>query len=319
MTTLYLDRKNLEVKLENNTIVIYQNTKRQSTLPIKLLERVVTRGDVKLSTAVLTAFTSQGVGFTAITGRKGEKVAHLFSPGHNDATRRIAHYRAYADIEQRAILARATVASKLRNQHRFIQHLINVRPDARYPLTKSRHTIAEIQTKLTEEKDLDRLRGFEGAAASAYFKGLQAVMPPRLKFKGRNRRPPKDPVNACLSLSYTLAHADAARACNMAGLDPLIGMLHEPVYGRESLAADFIEPLRPHIDRWVWEMFRDRVLDETHFSQEGEACLLVKSGRQRFFGHWEQRAPSLRRLLRKSTYQLVNRFTTGENHATSLS
>lgn len=319
MTTLYLDRKNLELRLESTVLVIYQNGTRQSTLPVKLLKRVVVRGDVKLSTSVLTALTSQGIGFTAITGRKGEKVAHLLGSAHNDASRRIAHYRAYADIAQRAKFAGHTVASKLHNQHRFIEYLIKARPDARYPLSKSRDTIAGIQLQLPGETNLDRLRGFEGAAASAYFKGLQSVMPPRLNFTGRNRRPPKDPVNACLSLSYTLAHADAARACNMAGLDPLIGMLHEPAYGRASLAADFIEPIRPHIDRWVWEMFRDRILDEAHFSAEGEACLLIKSGRQRFFGNWEQRAPSLRRLLRKNAYHLVKTLTTEENNATTLS
>lgn len=305
MSTLYLDRKNLEIRIASGTLTIYQNGSRQSSLPLKLIERIVARSDVQLNAGILATIASAGIGFTAISGRKGEKVAHLIGSVHNDAKRRIAHYRTYADIKKRAEFARATVTSKLHNQHRFIKHLLDVRPDSRYALTQSSATISRIQAQLVDEADLDRLRGFEGAAAAAYFNALKAVMPPRLNFTGRNRRPPKDPVNACLSLSYTLAHSDAVRSCHMAGLDPLIGMLHEPAYGRESLASDFIEPLRPHIDRWVWEMFRDRILDEEHFSREGEACLLIKSGRQIFFGNWEKRAPSLRRWLRKNAWQHV--------------
>jgi CRISPR-associated protein Cas1 len=126
-----------------------------------------------------------------------------------------------------------------------------------------------------------------------------------LDFKGRNRRPPRDPVNAVLSLGYTLLHADAVQSCYAAGLDPLLGFLHEPEYGRESLAADLVEPLRSHVDRLVWRLFRDRALRPEHFSRGEDACLLDKAGRALFYPAYEQAAGPVRRALRRFTVRVA--------------
>jgi hypothetical protein len=86
--------------------------------------------------------------------------------------------------------------------------------------------------------------------------GIESSLPARLAdagigtliFGGRNRRPPRDPANAVLSLGYTLLHFEAVRACYGAGLDPMIGFFHNLDFGRESLACDLVEPLRPRLD-----------------------------------------------------------------------
>jgi CRISPR-associated protein Cas1 len=156
-----------------------------------------------------------------------------------------------------------------------------------------------------EGADAATLRGMEGAAARAYFGGLATLFPPALGFEGRNRRPPRDPVNACLSLAYTLLHFEAVRSAHVAGLDPLLGFYHRPAFGRESLASDLIEPLRPEADRWVWEQLRSRTLREDHFSSDKGACLLGKAGRERFYTEWERGAQPLRRWLRARCTRLV--------------
>lgn len=74
-------------------------------------------------------------------------------------------------------------------------------------------------------------------------------------------------------------------------MDPYLGFLHEIDYGRESLAADLIEPLRPRINRWVWGLFRDRVLRPDHFTRERGGCLLGKEGRKCFYMHHEAVCP----------------------------
>ena len=149
------------------------------------------------------------------------------------------------------------------------------------------------------------LRGLEGSAAAAYFAGFQRLFADSLDFNGRNRRPPRDPVNAFLSLSYTLIHNEAVRACHGAGLDPLLGFYHEPTYSRESLACDVIEPLRPHVDHWAWRLFRKRMLSASHFSRDGQSCLLNKNGRQTFFEDYEIHAAPWRRYLRLRSYQIA--------------
>jgi CRISPR-associated protein Cas1 len=130
-------------------------------------------------------------------------------------------------------------------------------------------------------------------------------MPAALHFTGRNRRPPRDPVNACLSLGYTLLHMQAVHACAVAGLDPLLGFYHRPAFGRESLACDLIEPLRPAADLWVWNLLRTRTLREDHFTLDKGACLLGKAGRAIFYAEWERSTPPWRRWLRSQTQMLA--------------
>ena len=146
--------------------------------------------------------------------------------------------------------------------------------------------------------------GLEGAAA-AYFRALAAAFPPALGFEGRNRRPPRDPVNACLSLGYTLLHGDAVREAAVQGFDPMIGVLHEIAPGRESLACDMVEPLRALVDRFVVELFRGDHLRADGFSRKGAGCLLGKAARKTFFTRWEEEvAPLTRRLLTRGLRDL---------------
>ncbi|HLV02564.1 MAG TPA: CRISPR-associated endonuclease Cas1, partial [Acidobacteriota bacterium] len=136
-------------------------------------------------------------------------------------------------------------------------------------------------------QSIDTLRGLEGAAQAAYFRAYTTLFPPSLDFHRRNRRPPRDPVNACLSLAYTLTHFEAVRIAYIVGLDPFLGFFHEIAFGRESLACDLIEPIRPSIDRWVWDLFRSRILRTEHFRSDKNACVLGKAGRSHFYKHFD--------------------------------
>jgi len=118
-------------------------------------------------------------------------------------------------------------------------------------------------------------------------------------FKGRTRRPPKDPVNGCLSLIYTLVHQLAVDAIKAAGLDPMLGVYHELCFGRDSLACDFVEPLRPVVDDWVWCLFRNRELRVENFNQKSDGCFLNDSGKKVFYEAFYKKVPSFRRLFRR--------------------
>ncbi|MDQ7074742.1 MAG: CRISPR-associated endonuclease Cas1 [Gammaproteobacteria bacterium] len=91
-----------------------------------------------------------------------------------------------------------------------------------------------------------------------------------------------------------------------------MGFYHEPSYGRESLACDVMEPLRPRLDRWVWRLFRQRVLLPEHFVWDKGACLLNKEGRQKFYPRFEVAARLWRRYLRQQSYALAKELTAME-------
>lgn len=313
MALLLLDRAQLEVKSEGETLALYEAGVRRGTVPIRLIDRCVIQGaQTRLDTGVLMKLAEAGVTTVIMSSRQTRRVALVLGPQHNDAAVRLAQSARVMDDAFCRQWALSVVRAKLARQQRTLHTLQQQRPDARKPLFYALQTIGAIARTLCEAATtasatspdnagalpgLDSLRGFEGAAARAYFGGLAGVMPPALGFSGRNRRPPRDPVNACLSLGYTLLHSQAVQACTKAGLDPLLGFYHRPAFGRESMASDLIEPLRPSLDLWVWELLRSRTLREEHFSTDKGACLLGKAGRSAFYADWENASKPWRRWL----------------------
>jgi len=286
---------------------------------VKLVDRCVIHGArTRLDTGVLMKLAEAGATTVLMSPRQSRRVAIVLGPWHNDAAVRLAQAARVMDPAWSARWAAALVGAKLRRQARALRSLQSHRPDARKPLFDALRQIQTAQAGLPAPQPqggelagqcvaaaIATLRGTEGAAARAWFAGLAAVMPPALGFGGRNRRPPRDPVNAGLSLGYTLLHAQAVQACAAAGLDPLLGFYHRPAFGRESLASDLIEPLRPAIDLWLWELLRTRTLREEHFTLDKGACLLGKAGRSIFYAAWEAAALPWQRWLRGHTRQLA--------------
>jgi CRISPR-associated protein Cas1 len=169
--------------------------------------------------------------------------------------------------------------------------------------------------KATTALSLDTLRGLEGGAAAAYFSGLTRLFPESLGFDGRRRRPPTDPVNALLSLTYTLVHYEWVRECELIGFDPLVGFYHQLDYGRESLACDLTEPWRPEVDRWIWGLFRLRLFSQRDFSSDAErpGCYLKKTGRGRFYQQYEEWIAPRRGAMRSEVEALARIILNGKD------
>lgn len=310
MSSLYLDRKNLAVKLDGQALALYEDGVKKGTVPLHLLDRVVLRGNVQLESRLMGALSERNIGLLVLSGRNTEATAMLAARSHGDAMRRLGQYQTSLDESLRIPLARWLVLVKVRDQQRLLRDALAARADLRQPLTSALQTLTGIIGQLREdavEIPLASLRGFEGAAAAAYFSGYTHLFAESLNFNGRKKRPPPDPVNVCLSLGYTLLHYDAVRACHTVGLDSMLGFYHDLSFGRESLACDLMEPLRPLMDRWVWQLFRERQLRIEHFSADNGRCQMNKAGRQCFYAFYESRASSARRLLRRYGYALAKR------------
>jgi len=312
MSSLYLDRKNLSIKLDGQTLALYELGEKKGTVPLHLLERIVLRGNVQLESRVLGVLTERHIGLIVLSGRNTEATAMLAAHSHGDASRRLGQYQLSLDDNLRRPLARKLVLVKVRAQQRLLKDALAARADLRYPLTSAIETINKIIVILRAEVvsfSLANIRGYEGAAAAAYFGAYVHLFAESLQFNGRKKRPPPDPVNVCLSLGYTLLHYDAVRACHTVGLDAMLGFFHDVSFGRESLACDLMEPLRPLMDRWVWQLFKDRQLRPEHFSFDvGGRCQMNKAGRQIFYGFYESQAGAARRLLRRYGYALAKRY-----------
>lgn len=313
MATLYLDRRNLRLKREGHAIAMYQSGERRGTMPMALLDRIVIRGSVELDTGLIGELADKGIAVLLFSGRNGRKLAIILGRSHADARRRVVQYQKHANEAWRLQWAGRLIEHKLKNQLRVLRIALQQRPDERKVLTDSVATMQQILGRLTDEQpDMDQIRGLEGAAAAAYFRAYTRLFPASLGFQGRNRRPPRDPVNACLSLVYTMLHFEAVAACHASGLDSQVGFFHELSHGRESLASDLIEPLRARADQWVWGLFRERRLRGENFTQDGSACLLGKQGRLVFYAEYESFVAPIRRLLRRYTVRMARRWVEDE-------
>jgi CRISPR-associated protein Cas1 len=224
---------------------------------------------------------------------------------HNDARRRLRQGQRAQDPTFSLTVAREIVRLKLVAQENLMLDRAKDNLLHKYELRLAASRIRFSKESAEKVSSISSLRGCEGAAANAYFGGLKALFPPALKFTGRNRRPPRDPVNAVLSLGYTLLHSEAVLQTHAAGLDPFVGFLHELDFGRESLACDLVEPQRTGVDRLVLNMFRERQLTPDHFSMVQQACMLGKAGRERFYRVWESASEGMRQALRASCLSLV--------------
>ncbi|MBI4740774.1 MAG: CRISPR-associated endonuclease Cas1 [Betaproteobacteria bacterium] len=296
MTSLYVDRRGVELKTDGEALVFTENGERVGTVPLKPLSRVFLRGDVRLTASLLGKLGEHRIGVVVLSGRKGTPTLMLGCP-HNDAARRIAQYRLSLDSGFCLRFSRAIVEAKLRGQLAFIAARRDLDLQHRYPLVTCERQLTGLIKRIDAQTSIAALRGLEGAAAAIYFEALTEIVPESLRFHHRNRRPPKDPVNALLSLTYTLLHAEAVLALYGSGLDPFIGFYHALDFGRESLACDVMEALRPQADEFVLALFRREEIRADDFSDTDAGCMLGKAGRSRFYGAWETRAESFRRQL----------------------
>lgn len=306
MSSLYVDRRGVHLELDSGCLVFRENGERVGTVPLAPLERVFLRGDVTLTANLLGKLGAAGVGVVVMSGRLGTPSLLLSRP-HNDASRRLGQFRLAGDESFRLCFGRALVQAKLNAQCALLEEARERELEHRYEMSLRLRQLAEFPARIDQATSLASLRGIEGAAAQSYFAGLQALAPPRLGFTGRNRRPPRDPMNAVLSLGYTLLHSEAVLALHGAGLDPWVGFFHELDFGRESLACDVIEPLRPQVDAFALRLFRKEILRPQDFSSsEASGCLLGKAARARFYPLWEGVSESLRKGLEASIAEIVD-------------
>ena len=314
MSTLYIDRKNVRLDYDAEALVFYENGERVGTVPLAPLQRIIIRGNVTVDTTLLGKIGSHGIGVIILSGRKAEP--SLFLPrAHNDAARRIAQYQVATDAAKCLTLSRFIVRGKLTSQMAFLTSKLELRPDARYELSRALQGLGGMLEQVAEKPVVAELRGLEGASANLYFSALAALAPASLNFHNRTRRPPRDPLNAVLSLGYTLLHAEAILAAHAVGLDPYIGFYHVPAFGRESLASDLVECLRAQVDAWSLALFNGQTLRAEDFSSTQEGCFLGKAGRERFYRAWEPLAENLRKLMDAQARAMIAMIGAGEDDA----
>lgn len=315
MGTLYIDKRDIHVKLDGNALAFYAQGERQGIVPVNPLKRVVVVGHIAIDTPVLHRLADEGASVVFLSGKRLRFRGMLHGRAHSNGLLRVKQYEksttGFAHDTARDIVLR-----KITGQTDLLEEVKGRRPDLRLELTATIRTLTGIiETTQAQRAGTDTLRGLEGGASAAYFSAYTAMFPDSLGFGRRNRRPPEDPVNAMLSLCYTLLHYEMVREIEVIGLDPTIGFFHCFDYGRESLACDLVEPYRPGADRFVWELFRERKFAARDFARDDEkpGCYLKKESRKRFYPEYEEWAKATRPAWREEARGLARRIMDGQD------
>jgi CRISPR-associated protein Cas1 len=200
-----------------------------------------------------------------------------------------------ADATFCVTLAREFIASKIRNQRTLLQRN-HVEPSSR-----ALHQLKAAATVASGADGLDRLLGIEGTAARVYFEQFEGLLKAEdasgrltFGFEHRNRRPPRDPVNAMLSLAYSFLARDLTIICHAIGFDPYVGFFHQLRFGRPALALDLMEEFRPIIaDSAVITAINTRMVTPDDFVRAGSAVSLSTRGRTGLIRAYEQRMDAM--------------------------
>jgi CRISPR-associated protein Cas1 len=256
-------------------------------LPLAGVESLSLLGSVQISTQALQTLTDRSVP-VAFLSAAGRLVAMLDPLDSVSADTRRNQVRRCDDPAAALVLARALVASKIRNQRTLLMRNHDTLPKV------ASDALATEAARAESAPSIDSLRGHEGQAAAIYFEHfgglLKGDLGPLFDQHGRQRRPPPDPVNSCLSLAYTMLTHEATAALRTARLEPAIGAYHVSRPGRPALSLDLLEPFRPLIaDSMTITAFNKGELRDGHFDRTAAGCLFTEHGRKAFFAAYGRR------------------------------
>jgi CRISPR-associated protein Cas1 len=256
-----------------------------ASLALNQLMQVHLFGAVQMSEQAAQCFLESDIP-VAYFSPAGRYLGALQGLGASGTEARRGQYRLYEQPAIRLRLAQEAIRAKIHNQRVMLMRNGQETETAVEELKRLRNRTGQTTT-------IEEVRGLEGCAAAIYFGNFAAML--RLKgfdfdFNGRNRRPPKDPVNALLSLGYSMLAKELAGLCHTIGLDPFLGFFHEPRYGRPALALDMMEEFRPLIaDSVAISLLNRRELASGDFMRTSKGVFLNESGRRTFWAAYFRR------------------------------
>lgn len=295
LNTLFINSEDAYLALENENVVVLRGEEKMGQYPLTILENIVSFSYKGASPALMGACAARDIHLCFLTPN-GRFLARVCGQSRGNVLLRKEQYRVSDDSAQSCMVARNMIFGKIFNSRWVLERMLRDHA-MRADLPSLSAASAQLQNRLEDVRqinDLDALRGAEGLASAAYFGVFdQMILNQKdvFHFDGRNRRPPRDRVNAALSMTYTLLAHDCASALESVGLDAYVGFMHRDRPGRASLALDLMEELRaPLADRFVLTLINTRVLQQKHFKTQADGAVwLTDDGRKALLSAWQSR------------------------------
>lgn len=331
---LYVTTQGAYVTKHHDNLEVQLKGEKLGTARLPQLEQLCIMGNAQVSTQALKALLDREIPLLWFT-TGGWFQGITTGLGHKNIETRRLQFRQAADPSVCLQVARTVVSSKIKNCRTLVRRNLD------QPEEESLRRLAQFAADSQKAESLGELLGLEGSAARLYFQLFaKSIRPPGpltskerkqdeqapldFDMENRNRRPPKDPINAMLSYGYAILAKECHLACLSAGFDPLLGFYHQPRYGRPALALDIMEPFRPLlVDSTVLRVVNTGEIRLSHFFRSRAGTSFTKTGKKTFLLALERRLDELvthplfqyrvsyRRILHLQARLLV-RFLAGE-------
>jgi CRISPR-associated protein Cas1 len=326
MAFVYVTEQGAIIKKTGERLLVEKDDQTLLDIPADKVEGVLVFGHVQFTTQAAQLLLNQGVEMAIFT-RHGKLLGQLTSPFTKNITLRQAQYAKKNDSSFTLSFCKAIVEAKVANGLELIREFAHNHPET--SLSEESSQIEPLLPRIGEVLDLSSLLGLEGAASHSYFQAFAKMVRHSFQFDGRQRHPAPDPVNALLSLGYTMLYNEISSLLDGIGFDPYLGFYHQPHYGHATLASDLMEEFRsPLTDRFTLGVINNRVFQEGDFffHQPSRSVYLKDDARKRYFVEYERfitrpmnppdegTKTDFRRLFRRQAERLNRTLTKGEEY-----
>ncbi|MBD3334265.1 MAG: CRISPR-associated endonuclease Cas1 [Candidatus Eisenbacteria bacterium] len=281
---LYVTSHSTRLRVRKETLEVLSDGGEHTTIPLRTLSHVVLVGSVRVTVSALRRLAGEGVPVYFCS--RGGTLQSVMGRHAADWKLWTAQASLAEDFRVRVQFAREIVMAKLHNQATLA---------VRFKLAGA-HAAAEeiraLERGCRAKTTLDALRGLEGRGSSIFFGAMARTLPDSWGFQGRKAHPPPDPVNALLSFGYTMLYNHIRTDLVVVGLNPRVGLYHQPRGTYAALACDLEEEFRHLVEALVLSMIRRREIVQSDFVFESAGpypCLMTPDARRRFIAAFERR------------------------------
>ncbi len=295
LNTLYVTSPDRYLSLDGENVVVLCENESLMRIPLHNIESIITFGYSGASPALMYACAKHGISLSFMS-RNGRFLARVTGEMKGNVILRRQQYRIADNETECTKISKNLIIGKIYNAKWVIERAIRDYPLRLDTTLMKRKSIflSNSLKQIPDVYDTQHLRGIEGEAASIYFSIFDDLILQQKEdfhFKGRNKRPPLDNVNAMLSFAYTLLAGMCGSALETVGLDPYVGFLHKDRPGRISLALDLMEELRSiFADRFVLSLINKQMISSKGFTQkESGAVIMDDQTRKVFLTAWQNK------------------------------
>ena len=327
MSVLYLKEQGAYVQKTGERLVVTKTGQTLLDIPVFQVENIAVIGNVQITTQALHMLMQSGVDVSYFS-RSGKYLGSTAAESAKNIFLRFEQYQCFMDENRRLGIARTLVDGKIKNQITIISR--HNWAGTEYDWCADIERMEQIRQTIPERTDSHELMGTEGICSQIYFGAFEKMLTCRYRkeshaFRGRNRRPPRDPVNVILSLAYTFLTREVCNLLEAESFEPYLGFLHGIRYGRKSLALDLVEEFRqPVVDRLVLLLFNKQMISMYDFEDEEDGrVILGEEGYKKFCLEYERwmtgrmrtsGEPSFRTCIKRQVASFRKMIQTGEKY-----